>query len=133
MSEAPGHPPATLVRSMILYMSPKRQKLLPENLHDELLSYIIDSNFPTELHEISSQTIITGLSDVEFSSVKREESLTRVEGTATVKVQSNYGGGASRDGVTSGDSYPMKFVLLVDEPSKIESGTVSVDTSSFYE
>jgi hypothetical protein len=114
-------------------MTAKPKKLLPEDLHSELLDYVIDHNFPVELYEISSHTIITGISDVEFTKVERQGSGALIEGTATVEVQLNYGGGASADGVTSNDSYPLSFKVSVDDDGKIESGEVSVDTSSFYE
>jgi hypothetical protein len=114
-------------------MSARRKQILPESLYENLLDYVINENFPTELNDISSQTIIRDLCDIEFSKVTHQGSETRIKGTATIEVQLNYAGGSQRDGVTSDDSYPMTFNVVVDENGDIQSGKISVDISSFYE
>ena len=114
-------------------MSASRKQILPEDLYENLLDYVINGKLPTELEGISSQTVIRDLCDIEFSKVTRQGSETRIEGTATIEVQLNCAGGSQRDGVTSDDSYPMTFNVVVDENGDIQSGKISVDTSSFYE
>ena len=106
-------------------MSARRKQILPESLYENLLDYVINENFPTELNDISSQTIIRDLCDIEFSKVTRQGSETSIEGTATIEVELNYAGGSQRDGVTSNDSYPMTFNVVVDENGDIQSGKIT--------
>jgi len=35
-------------------MSARRKQILPESLYENLLDYVINENFPTELNDISS-------------------------------------------------------------------------------
>ena len=114
-------------------MSASRKQILPKDLYDNLLDSVINGKLPTEMDDISSQTIIRDLCDIEFSKVTRQGSETRIEGTATIEVELNYAGGSQRDGVTSNASYPMTFNVVVDENGDIQSGKISVDISSFYE
>ena len=56
----------------------------------ELLDYVVNQDFPAdELYEIGSHVYITGISDIEISSVTEDDSHFVVEGTATLEVDTD--------------------------------------------
>jgi hypothetical protein len=102
----------------------------PDAIHRELLDYTINYNFPAdELSEIGSRVYITGISDIEISSVTEDDSHFVVHGSATLEVDTDLG-----EGDKWSDGYPMQFSYEFDEDGKIVGQRDrSIDTSSFFE
>jgi predicted pPIWI-associating nuclease len=112
-------------------MSNIPKKISPEDLHDDFLDYMINQEFPEDLLSLASHVYIEGLSDLEIDNVTENSDEREVEGSGTVDVKLEYGGGESRDGIESRTSLPFDFKLLLDSANKIHSARINVNTSSF--
>lgn len=107
----------------------KKKDFTPESIHDELLDYTIEQNFPHDaLIEIGSNVRIEGLSDIQVDAVKKSGSNFVVDGRAMVETETDLGEGDSWS-----ESYPMKFSYEFDEDGKIvKQRRRQIDTSSFF-
>jgi hypothetical protein len=98
-----------------------------------LLAFLLD-HVPSDVDEMSSQTTIDDVSDVEVEAVEVRRTGIHVRGRATLDVQLNFSGGNARDGLTLDERLPLTFDVDLDPALKL--GTVHqihVDTSEFYE
>lgn len=101
----------------------------PEFVRPKLSNYVINENFPEELHDIGSKVYITSVGNVELEHVKKIDGNFRVEGSATLETETDMGEGDSMKG-----SYPLTFSLDFDSDGKIVRGDrIEVDTTSFFE
>lgn len=118
---------------LLLVNPPRKISIEIDEFASQLLNYLINVEFPTELYSLASQVYLENVSDVEVSSLHVTSDGIRVEGSGTLEVQLVYGGGGE-DGLSNSDSYPFTFDVLLDHENKISGvSQLHVNTDSFYE
>lgn len=108
----------------------KKEDFTPEAIHNELLDYTINQNYPDdEMNEIGAQHVsIEDIVGIELDPVRKSRGNFIVTGTALLDVYTSLGDG---DGFS--DQYPMTFSYEFDSDGKIvkQLGR-KIDTSSFF-
>ena len=117
---------------LVVVNPPREVSVEIEGLSQILLNHLVE-NMPEELNELSTNTRIEDVSDLEFDSVSMSGEGIRVRGTGVADVVLEYGGGEERDGLRTREGYPLTFDILLDESRSVEDVEIQVDTSSFYE
>ena len=89
---------------------------------------------PQKLDELSSHTIVTGISDVDVTSIKVTSNEIEIQGTGSVEVDLEWIGGSSRDGLNIDTSFPLQFNIVLNKDLEIaEVREMEIDTSLFFE
>ena len=99
-------------------------------VHDQIFDRL--QNNMGELDDLSHQTLLDGVSDLEIVKVAFSGDEVLIHGCGTAEVELNYGRG--EDGLSSSDSYPLSFNATVNlKTLAVVSMRIDTDTSSFYE
>jgi len=119
---------------LVIPSPPKQREIEFIGLEQLLMDEMIN-DFPSELDELSSDTTIEEVSDIEIEElIISNTNDISVKGSGVVSVSLSYGG---VDGSVSDDSYPFDFDVVVSSDGKsftlLEAGQIKVDTSSFYQ
>jgi hypothetical protein len=77
-------------------------------IEDALSHWLSEHNVP-ELDELSSETRVDSVEDVELVSLLAYPDRLQAEGTGTLTVELNFDGGAERDGMSSKVGLPLAF------------------------
>lgn len=115
---------------LVFAVPPKKIEVEIEDLSEKLSDYLRDEP-PSNIHDLSSQSTVDEVVDVEIDKIFVTSEGTRAKGTAYLEIQLNYG--SRSDLTTMSFSAPMKFHVELDNELNIESLDVDVDTSGFYE
>jgi len=119
---------------LVVANPPRERSIEVDGLDNILLSYIIE-NFPDELDELSSHTLVESVDDVEVSAVDIDRGRIRVSGRGVVSVRLEYGSASDQEhdiGYASDDSFPFEFDITLDSNLEIvDVDHLEVDTSSF--
>jgi len=130
VNQRPNH------RFRVVFATPPQTKTIEvENLEELLVSYLTHQAFPPELVELSSNTLIDNVSDVEITSISvLPTGELSIDATGIIEVTLRLG---SSDGVEIPDSYPFDFSALLTHDGREwqieELPQCRVDVSSFYE
>jgi len=117
---------------LVVVNPPREVDVTIEGLDWELTNYL-NEHLPGELDEISSGTIVEGVSDIEIDLADIKRDGMHVRGRASVDVQLNYGGGVERDGLTETAIFPLIFDINLGPDWKLEEANeLHVDVDSFY-
>ena len=118
---------------LVLVYPPHEIAVEIEGFDMQLLDHLIE-NMPEELQALSSNTLLKGISDLEFDAVSLSDTGVRVSGTGVVDVALEYDGGEERDGLSVREGYPFEYEVTLNQDRKIETvNRLQVETSSFYE
>lgn len=119
---------------LVVVNPPREAHIEIDRLCDVLAEHLTNQAFPESLDEVSTRTIIEGVTDLEIDSLEIDERGIHVVGSGSVDVELNYGGGEERDGLTTSSAFPFSFDVVLDHKLHIqEVGSIDVDTSSFRE
>jgi Holliday junction resolvase len=117
---------------LVVVNPPREVDVTIEGLNWELTRYL-QEHLPSELDQISSETIVEDVSDIQIGVADLRRSGIHVRGTAAVDVQLNYDGGAQRDGLTETDSFPFTFDIELGADWKLaHMNEIEVNVDSFY-
>lgn len=109
---------------LVVVVPPRVVDVSIENLETEFLRYFADQGVPSNLDELSSETRIENVSDIEVESVSIHPSHIQVRGRATIDVELNFG----RDTTTT-ESLPFTFDVELDSDLKVVAMTeLLIDT-----
>jgi len=118
---------------LVVVSPPKETDIEFEELEEILTSYA-SNHLPSELAELSGNTQVEWVSDIQIDVIRISKTSIYVAGNASISVELEYGGGDEKDGMTTSDSFPLEFALDLDHQFKImDVETFDVDNSSFYE
>lgn len=116
--------------NIVLLRKPHQIEVEIENL-EEILHRKLKDDVPEEIRELSSNSIIEEVADLEIDRCRISKTEISLRGTGYIGVELNYGG--SRDGATAYEGYPFSFEVILDHDLSIASDlAVQVDVSSFY-
>ncbi len=117
----------------VLIVSPPRERHIEiDGIDDALLNYLLHEHPAQELMELSSDTQIENIHDVEIDSLTWHENEMQATGTAVVSAELSWAGGESRDGAVTLADFPLTFKAILDSERKIKSAEIRVDTSDWY-
>jgi len=125
---------------VVIATPPKEKKLEIINIDELLSSYFIEE-FPEELNELSTHTMMDEISDIDIDEIRIDGKSIFIKGDGVVSVELQYGSDSdqtSGDGNETSDNFPFEFELTLeyDKNHKLKITDVDkliVDTSSFYE
>jgi hypothetical protein len=119
--------------NLVLVSPPQEKSIEIEGIEDALLEAFATNR--GELDKLSPHTTIETISDVIMTAVSVEKNRVHAKGSGVVSVELNWEADTEKDEVvSSSDSYPFEFEILLDENLKIvEIVTLTIDISSFYE
>jgi hypothetical protein len=106
----------------------KKKDFTPQFVRDAIYDYLVNQDFPNELYDVGSKIYITGLADLEISSVRTSGPNFVVDGTGTVELETDMG-----EGDTASDGYPLRFSYEFGTNGEIVAQRSRyIDTSSFF-
>lgn len=121
--------------NLVVVTPPKEKDIEIEGIEGVLYNIFLENL--GELDELSTHTYVEEVSDVTIASINIEQNHTQVQGEGIVSVELNWGSNSDRandEGVTSYDSFPFDFSVVLDKDLKpIEIEYLKVDTSGYYE
>lgn len=122
---------------LIVFATPPREKEIEISPIEILLFKYLTNNFPSELDELSSQTIIENVSNVEVFSVNIDNSSISIEGYGVIDISLNLGSSDNFDNKIN-ESIPFDFDLILsfDNSKNLEIQEISkleIDTSNYYD
>lgn len=102
----------------------------------ELIAVEIETDIPDNVNELSENTVIDEISDVEISELTIDAELIHVKGDGVLGVTLNFG--SREDGLELSDSFPFSFELNLEYDNNnrlqiTEIVKMEVDTSQYYE
>ena len=114
---------------------PRTTQIEYNGLENLILAYLLN-NMPEELDCLSTHTMLQEIADLEIDSIKiLEDSTIKVEGSATVSVELQYGSRHDREdglGDSSSDYFDFYFRLRIRN-GEIKDGYFKFDLEHFYE
>ncbi len=121
--------------NLVVVTPPKEKDIEIEGIEGILHDIFLDDL--GELDQLSTHTYVEEVSDVTITSINVEQNQTQVQGTGVVSVKLNWGSNSDRandEGLTSYDSFPFDFSIILDKDLKlIEVEHIRVDTSGYSE
>lgn len=113
---------------------PRTSQIEYEGLEELLMNYLMD-NMPDELDVLSTHTILENVYDLEINSIFVKNNIIKVEGSASLAVELQYGSTFDREdgmGDVMDDSYDFVFRVNIVEGS-IEYAYFKFDVEHFYQ
>jgi len=123
------------VFKLVVVNPPRTKSIEIENIENILYECFIEK-LPSELDQLSTHTLVSGLSNVEITDVSINSEKILVSGEGLVEVNLQYGSRSDQDEEDEFyyETFPFDFnVFLSLELNLLECESLSVDTSSFYE
>jgi len=127
------------VRFQIAFVSPPKSKKIYIEKVDELLISELNENLPSELDELSSNSIVDEVFDIDYEEIYIEDNEIYISGNALITVTLNYGSPLDREDEYADEAsmtFPLNFNLkfeLDNGEMKTINFTPTIDTSSFYD
>jgi len=116
---------------LIIVNPPREVNVSIEGLEENLGTYLIE-NFPDDLDELSTHTIIQDVNDIYIDSIQVTTGGVQVIGNGVVDVELNYGNNS--EGISSNWSFPFSFDVTLDHKLEVSShNKIEIDYSSLYE
>jgi hypothetical protein len=114
---------------LVVVNPPRSPRIEIEGLARALRAFLLE-NPPRGLDELSSNTVIEGVSGPEIDEIEVKRDGTRVVGDASLQLRLEDGGG--KDGSSMDVSLPLRFDVLLGPGGDIsQAAVIEVDTSSF--
>lgn len=124
----------------VVYVNPPEEKQIQfDGLDELLLHYFNNTEFPSELDQLSTHTSITSVYISDLTNVGVSDGIINIDGFATISVELQYGSNSDlkrEDGLLHTDRFPMSFSAKLSHYNGeyvIENIEYSIDTSSWYE
>lgn len=118
----------------VLVLAPRpRDKSLEIEGIEEILQELIETHCQSELSEISTHTRVSGVTDVDLSSIVAGAEWIEVMGSGSVELELQFGSDSDLDrdqGFTSREIVPFTFHILLDgdlKPKQVLSLTLDLD------
>jgi len=117
-------------RFRLVFVRPPRESRVEIDGIEAMLQEAIANNLPAELDELSAETYVDEVSDVEVEAIEVRNSEIAVQGTATVSVQLNDDDGEE----WTKEHFPFRFDVALGPDGKLaRTNSIDVDTSDWYD
>lgn len=128
-------------RFLVVVATPPKEKKLEIDNIEMLITDQINSNFPSELDELSSHTRLDEICEIDIDEINISDKTIKVKGDGVISVELQFGSDGDQvrdDGLISYEKFPFDFSITLSYNSKkeleiIEVDKLEFDTSYYYD